>query len=187
LATIGRRSGAFLRIEPLIYRPLRPRDRVSAAIVLAHELGHVLGLGHTGRRGCRLMAARPLSFCPEPPRPWLANCRWVSGNDMRAALSLYGGRDRRPASRWCLREPQPPALPVRFDAGRASWAHLPVLPRTRVRIEQFPATGCTGEPLRVVHRRIGAAGWSPGEPACLRVGLVNRYGMPGPAAEGAVS
>lgn len=184
LATIGRRSGAFLRIEPLIYKPLRKRDRVSAAIVLAHELGHVLGLNHSGQRGCRLMAARPLSFCPQPPQPWLANCRWLSRDDVRGVLDLYGGRDRRPESRWCLRESQPPELQVAFGPGRVTWVPVETLPGTRVRIEAFPSSDCTGQPT-TVERRVTAGRWS-GQALCVRIGLVNKYGMPGPVSTGPV-
>jgi hypothetical protein len=65
-------------------------DRYSAAQVIAHELGHVLGLGHTTVR-CAAMSAG--WYCPDaPPGEW--RCRLLERDDVEGAVHLYGGTVR---------------------------------------------------------------------------------------------
>jgi hypothetical protein len=65
-------------------------DRYSAAQVIAHELGHVLGLGHTTVR-CAAMSAG--WYCPDAPAgEW--RCRLLERDDVDGAVHLYGGTVR---------------------------------------------------------------------------------------------
>jgi hypothetical protein len=62
-------------------------DRYSAAQVIAHELGHVLGLGHT-TVPCAAMSAG--WYCPDAPAgEW--RCRLLERDDVEGAVHLYGG------------------------------------------------------------------------------------------------
>ncbi len=71
-------------------------DRYRATLVLAHELGHVLGLGHEDRT-CAVMnreldLAGPVECAPPPTGQWW--CRMPSPDDARGAIALYGGKPR---------------------------------------------------------------------------------------------
>lgn len=68
------------------------QDRYTMALVVAHELGHVLGLDHEDRF-CATMNAYLFEHCPgAPPGMWA--CRLLRADDVRGAASLYGGTVR---------------------------------------------------------------------------------------------
>lgn len=72
------------------------QDRYVMALVIAHELGHVLGLDHDDTT-CATMNSRldrdHPERCPAPASGmWV--CRLLRADDVRGAVSLYGGRVR---------------------------------------------------------------------------------------------
>jgi hypothetical protein len=71
-------------------------DRYEMALIVAHELGHVLGLGHeTGV--CATMNASVgndhSTLCPAPPAG-MWTCQLLQPDDVRGAVKLYGGAVR---------------------------------------------------------------------------------------------
>jgi Matrixin len=68
-------------------------DRYEMALIVAHELGHVLGLDHETAR-CATMnpsvAGDHTTRCPAPPAG-MWTCRLLQPDDVRGAVSLYGG------------------------------------------------------------------------------------------------
>ena len=72
------------------------QDRYTMALVLTHELGHVLGLDHEdgvcATMNSRLAVNHP-ERCPAPPQGmWV--CRLLRADDVRGVVSLYGGTVR---------------------------------------------------------------------------------------------
>jgi hypothetical protein len=72
------------------------QDRYTMALVVAHELGHVLGLDHEDRV-CATMNSYLVDGGPEhcpaaPAGKWI--CRLLRTDDVRGAVRLYGGTVR---------------------------------------------------------------------------------------------
>jgi hypothetical protein len=67
-----------------------------AALSLAHEFGHVLGLAHE-TRGCSLMnptaTLQGPDLCPKA-KPWQWRCKLLTRDDIAGAVALYGGAPR---------------------------------------------------------------------------------------------
>jgi hypothetical protein len=93
----------------------QPRNRVEVGRgargvgvlgVIAHELGHVLGLVHDDGR-CALLNTRLWSRCLGAPP-----CSLLQLDDVRGAIRRYGGRVRARAPDLC------PPTPGTFDVGR---------------------------------------------------------------------
>jgi hypothetical protein len=72
------------------------QDRYTMTLVLAHELGHVLGLDHEDRV-CATMNSYLVNYHPEhcaaaAAGKWI--CRLLRSDDVRGAVALYGGTPR---------------------------------------------------------------------------------------------
>ena len=93
-------------------------------IVVAHELGHVLGLRHV-TKSCSVMNYGRTEDCPKPPAPWQLRCRLLEPDDVRGAIKRYGGRAKGYAAEFCdfAPPPVPPAgLTAAYDAASRSIA-----------------------------------------------------------------
>jgi chitodextrinase len=85
--------------------------RAARIAVIAHELGHVLGLNHDNRR-CALMNARLWTRCAPPPERYRYRCRTLEADDVRGAIRRFGGRVRSRGPAYCFAESAPAAPAV---------------------------------------------------------------------------
>jgi len=71
-------------------------DRYTMALVVAHELGHVIGLGHETHVCATMNPSLDVdhtALCAAPPQGmWV--CRLLRADDVRGAVKLYGGTVR---------------------------------------------------------------------------------------------
>src|SRR6202011_5350018 len=90
-ATVGYGSRATVWISRLDVTS-RKCNAYASAQALAHELGHVLGLGHESR-GCATMnpsgSFRGPTLCSGPLWTW--DCGLLHRDDIQGAVKLYGG------------------------------------------------------------------------------------------------
>lgn len=207
-ATLGYRRGAFLHVRRFRRsgRTVATNHQVRYAQLLAHELGHVIGLGHTTARGCQLMDQYLGGCLNTEPRPWLFNCQMLTRDDLRGAIHLYGRRARpRGIRNFCVREAAP--LPVRnLSASGGSDGSNVALGWTFARavragghidvsVHAAPC-GSASNANRVLDIDLGrrATGWSDTNVAtrtpgwyCYRVRTVNRFGYGRAAVSRSVS
>jgi hypothetical protein len=90
--------------------------------VAVHEFGHILGLGHA-HRTCAIMQPILNLGCGIGRREWLGLCRDpLEPDDIRGAVSLYGGREPTFHKRLCMISPLPGTprkVSVRLTDGNA--------------------------------------------------------------------
>ena len=133
--------------------------RAIATAVAAHELGHILGLGHERRR-CAAMNTATSELCLAGP--YHVPCHPLERDDVRGAVRLYGGRVRVGPRRLCARfaAPEPPAeLRVTRGPDGAGTLELVLRPRRTL------IAGSVPPPRQwiVVHRYADAC--PPGPPS----------------------
>lgn len=155
MATVGRTRRAFARLSSS-YRDVDALDafnRVQVLGVFTHELGHVLGFGHTST-GCSLMSpVLDVSGCGVLPAdlPGYYSCRTIDAPLATRFVRLYGGRARAPGT-WCLVDRLPPALGgVVFSGGTSApvtvrWAQPTLVPAGSQMFVRSWETGACGEP-----------------------------------------
>ncbi len=204
MATLGRTPHAWVHLGTS-YKGVsatNPLMRAWVVRLFAHELGHVLGFGHTPG-GCSLMVAVfNMSGCPVlGSTPGYYVCRIIDKPLLRRFIALYGGKAARPPTQ-CLFDPLPPQLTdVAFGGGQTAGAPVEITwakpagvpPGSTVKVTVGKTADCgTMPPVVDTYKVAPAAGaWSdPGHGQgtyCYALQITNRYGAVQPRVSGLVA
>ena len=156
-ATIGATSGAYVHLSSkwASYDAADPWRRIAVMAIFTHELGHVLGYGHTTTRCSLMKAVLDVSAChlPATSPAGYYKCRTIDAPLVRSFVKWYGGRAKFPTATWCLIDPLPSALRgVSFSGGvdspvTVNWAKPTTVPTgSKVEIRTWPGEQCTDTP-----------------------------------------
>jgi len=193
LATVGATPGAWVRLNAT-YDRVDSADawrRVEVLAVFTHEIGHVLGFGHTSAPCSLMRPVLDISACYLPSSSPVGQyrCRVIDPALVVTFVRAYGGTARYPGS-WCLLDPLPAQLSgVSFSGGTSSpvtvrWARPSTLPPGAwVQVRVWPGSSCTTVPAWAESYSASAtaltwrddAGVRAGT-SCFQLNLVNRYG-----------
>ena len=149
------------------------------SLVVAHELGHVLGLGHT-MSGCSLMnTSHTNGVAPtlcigddiDAAKPGRWRCRMIEKVDLKRARRIYGGKVRVSDPEWCDAVERIAATgAVTATQVSGSFFSLTVTRAPEPAVPGWLGTWAYGEPGFEVHATPGACTAVPGVDA-TRVGV----------------
>jgi len=193
MATVGATPGAWVRLNTKYNSidAVDPWRRVEVMALFAHEIGHVLGFGHTSAPCSLMRPVLDISACYMAPdsMPGYHKCRTIDPALVVTFVRAYGGSAKYPGT-WCLIDPLPSQLSgVAFTGGTTSavevrWTkptYLPSGSRTEIRVWRGSTCGVVpawaesyaASPTALKWQDIAAG--RDGS-TCYRVNLVNRYG-----------
>lgn len=185
----------------------RCRERLHDVRVIAHEIGHALGLEHEPRR-CAVMSSPMIDGAPRTCTDarglpaWQEYCAILEADDVRGIVNRYGGTARIPKRRICSRGPAPGAVAdfagvAWLDAAGVpqasfTWTNPPAPPATKVTVTYRQGT-CpteTYDPERAWYTDVPVAGptgidlatnMGPGV-LCAIAQAFDEWGQPGPVS-----
>lgn len=123
----GRRATVGIHLVSSLLRQPVPGPQRQTIQVIAHEMGHAIGLGHYDR-GCATMNTQVNGHCALPPERWQYPCQILRKGDVRRAIKLHGGKARgKPGPVFCARRRPPQVTGLAVALGedertpRVSW------------------------------------------------------------------
>ena len=147
-------------------------------LVVAHELGHVLGLDHT-MSGCSLMNTSHTngvapSLCVgddiNEVKPGRWRCRLIEKVDLKRAKRIYGGKPRLAETEWCDAIDRIPATGAVTPTQAGSGFSVAVTRAPEPAVPAWLGTWAYGEPGFEVHATPAACTAVPGDDT-TQVGL----------------
>lgn len=97
-----RQTSGLIEIVPNLVRNYPPKENGSAIAtgIIAHEMGHIIGLDHEIRK-CATMNANLWSNCRGPDENWEYRCRPLEPDDARGGVKIFSGKLRPLGSPFC--------------------------------------------------------------------------------------